>query len=190
MGFELIAILLSIVLFAIPLLAWVLLRRISAADKMQKNTEEMRSLENSLSLMIKELQDSVQKALADMEEAADSLGKTIDKADDRLRQLEYYYEYGDELKPLVQSQPQQQEPSMPEQPSVNVQASAPHSGHMLKHKEVHELSRKGWSAAQIAKHTGMSTDEVQLIVNLMEISTLSNMMGPQKEPLHQKQTII
>lgn len=166
LGFELTIILLSIALITIPSLAWIALKKISSADKAQGNNEELRSLENSLSFMIKELQESVEKALADMDTSADKLNKMIETADDRIRQLQYYYEFGEELKPLVQ----------PRQNEV-VTVPSP-QGHMLKHKEVHELSRKGWSAAQIAKHTGMSADEVQLIVNLMEISTMSMQSQP------------
>lgn len=158
MGSELIVILLLVIIIAIPIAVWMFLKKISLADQMQKNNEDLHALENSLSLMIQEIQDSVQKALSDMEEAADKLGSMIDKADNRLRQLEYYYEYGDELRPITQ----------PRQDDVPVQPSAQNQSQ--KHKEVYELNRKGWSAAQIAKHTGMSKDEVQLIVNLMNIT--------------------
>jgi len=168
MGYELIVILLSIALITIPALAWLGLKKISSADKTQKNNEDLYSLENSLSFMIKELQESVNKALGDMDEAADRLNRMIETADDRIRQLQYYYEFGEELKPLVQ----------PQQGEVVITRST--QGHALKHKEVHELSRKGWSAAQIAKHTGMSADEVQLIVNLMEISTMGVQTQPQQ----------
>lgn len=201
MGFELVAILLSLALFGIPLLAWIILRRITAADKMQKNSEELQALENSLSLMIKELQDSVQKALSDMEESADNLNQAIEKADDRLRQLQYYLEFGDELKPLIKAidetaepdegdkePPQASESAMLKEPLAKegsiaqarraIEAERARARQASKHKEVHELSCKGWSAAQIARHTGMSTDEVQLIVNLMEIGALESRVEP------------
>ncbi|MCL6472905.1 MAG: hypothetical protein K6T91_08870 [Firmicutes bacterium] len=173
MGFEPIVIVLSVALLSIPVLTWVILRKISAADKARESKEELRSLENSLSLLIKELQDSVQKALADMENSADRLSAMIEKADDRIRQLQYYYEYGEELRPLVTPQPRQNE-----SPIIG---SSIEQSHVVKHKEVHELSRKGWSPVQIAKHTGMSADEVQLIVNLMEISTMDAQLRPQQE---------
>jgi hypothetical protein len=172
MGLELITTALLTALIAIPVLAWMILRRISSADRSQDKAEELRSLENSLSLMIKELQESVQKAMLDMEEAADRLNQRIEEADDRIRQLQYYYEYGEELRPLTQ--PRQSNTTLPANPQA----------HILKHKEVHELSRKGWSAAQIARHTGMSTDEVQLIVNLMEISPVGTPLDPQpRQPM-------
>ena len=176
MGFELIVALLSITLIGIPVLAWATLKRISAADRMRKNNEELHSLENSLSLMIKELQDSVKKALEDMEESADRLNQTIDKADDRIRELQYYYEYGDELRPIVQPR----QPEIAQAPTPQATAVHAPQGQAIKHKEVHELSRRGWSAAQIAKHTGMSADEVQLIINLMEISTMDILSQPRQ----------
>ena len=144
------------------------MRRISSSDRTQNKKEELHAIENSISLMVQEIQDSVDKALVDMEKAATKLSRMIETADDRIRQLEYYYEYGDELKPLTQ--PSEPNVASPVQPSL---ASQPKS-HALKHREVHELSRKGWSATQIARQTGMSSDEVQLIVNLMEISTMSS----------------
>ncbi len=172
MGFEPIIIVLAVALISIPMLTWIILRRISATDKIKDSKEELRSLENSLSLLIKELQDSVQKALGDMETSADRLSRMIEDADDRVRQLQYYYEYGEELRPIVSSQPQPQ-------PTASSAAATPvETNHAIKHKEVHELSRKGWSAVQIAKHTGMSTDEVQLIINLMEISTMDMQSRP------------
>ncbi|HEY3374503.1 MAG TPA: hypothetical protein VGK02_05515 [Candidatus Aquicultor sp.] len=183
MGFEFVAVFLTIAVFGIPFLAWTFLRRLSNEDKQLQNAEELKALENSLSLMIKELQDSVDKALGDMGEAADGLNQIIEKADDRLRQLEYYYEYGDELRPLVQPvQPQVSQTAQTSQPTEH-QAPAVEPG--LRHREVHELSRKGWSATQIAKHTGMSADEVQLIINLMEISTMgSNRELQPQQPRH------
>lgn len=174
MGFELTIVLLTIASIAIPALAWMVSRKISAINRMKRSNEELHSLENSLSFVIKELQESIEKALIDMDKAAGRLSRMIDEADDRIRQLQYYYEYGEELKPLVQ--PQQGEATIAPSP----QAPA------LKHKEVHELSRKGWSAAQIAKHTGMSADEVQLIVNLMEIST----MGVQSQSQQPRQPMV
>ncbi|MDI6716931.1 MAG: hypothetical protein QME63_08310 [Actinomycetota bacterium] len=171
MGSQLIVLLLSATLISIPILAWVILRKISAADRAQKQREELHSLENSLSLMIKEIQESVQKALADMNNAATKLDQMIEAADDRIRQLQYYYEYGDELKPIVEPQ-KKDEPAQPSTSSTQSQS--------LRHKEVHELSRKGWSVAQIARHAGMSADEVQLIINLMEINTIGGQAPPQQ----------
>jgi DNA repair exonuclease SbcCD ATPase subunit len=159
-SFILIVIILTTALIVLPVAAWIALRKLSSVDKVQQQNEELHSLENSLSFMIKELQESVKFALSDMDEAAAKLNEMIELADDRLRQLQYYYEYGEELKPLVEQGPG--EPA----------ATPPPKNHALKHREVYELSRKGWSVAQIARHTGMSADEVQLIVNLMEISTL------------------
>lgn len=177
MGFEITVALLSVTLIGLPIAAWIILRKIAMADKQQKKKDEIRALENSLSLMIKELEDSVKKALDSMEDAAGNLNQMIEQADDRIRQLQYYYEYGDELKPLVQ--PQYNALETPSQVDQVSQVSQPsEQGHALRHKEVHELSRKGWSAAQIAKHTGMSADEVQLIVNLMEISTMDAQSMP------------
>ena len=155
-----IVVILLVALTVLPLAAWLALRKLSSVDKAQKQHEEMRSLENSLSFMIKELQVSVTRAMSDMDNAANKLNEMIEAADDRLRQLQYYYEYGEELQPLVVQEP------------ASTTVAPPPKSHALKHKEVYELSRKGWSSAQIAKHTGMSADEVQLIVNLMEISTL------------------
>lgn len=172
LGFELTVALLCILLITLPIAAWAALRRISAGDQIQNKKEELHAIENSISLMIREIQDSVEGALDNMEKAAEKLNQMIDKADDRIRQLEYYYEYGDELKPLVQ-------PNHAVMTSQAQTVETPHiQSHALKHKEVHELSRKGWSSSQIARHTGMSSDEVQLIVNLMEISTVE----PQKPP--------
>jgi hypothetical protein len=133
--------------------------------------------------MVTEIQNSVEKALDDMDEAAKKLNAMIETADDRIRQLEYYYEYGDELKPLIQVSNTVPEPAgtpiSEQQPSVSIKS------HALKHREVHELSRKGWSAPQIARHTGMSSDEVQLIINLMEISTVGpqNSLGLSRQPM-------
>jgi hypothetical protein len=176
LGFELTVALLCILLVAIPISAWVALRRISATGQMQNNKEELHAIENSISLMVKEIQDSVEKALGDMEEAAGKLNRMIETADDRIRQLDYYYEYGDELKPLLQT----------DQPAITSQAhsAAPPQpqSNAIKHREVYELSRKGWGATQIARHTGMSSDEVQLIVNLMEISTIGS-TAESREPL-------
>jgi uncharacterized protein YoxC len=152
---------LSIALLAIIALAWAIVK-IAAISKAKRSNEELKCLENSLGFTIRTLQDSVNKALTDMDTAADKLNRMIEVADDRLRQLQYYYEYGEELRPLVQ--PLQKEAATSPSPQV----------HALRHKEVHELSRKGWSAMQIAKHTGMSTDEVQLVINLMEISTMES----------------
>jgi len=180
MGFEITVALLSVTLIGLPITAWIILRKIATADKQQKRKDEIRALENSLSLMIKELEDSVKKALDSMEDAAGSLNQMIEQADDRIRQLQYYYEYGDELKPLVQPHYSVLEtPNQVDQVDQVSQVSQPsEQSHALRHKEVHELSRKGWSAAQIAKHTGMSADEVQLIVNLMEISTMDAQSTP------------
>lgn len=172
MGFELIVAVLAFALISIPILAWIVLRRISAADKIKDSKEELRSLENSLSMLIKELQDSVQKALGDMETSADKLSEMIESADDRIRQLQYYYEYGEELRPLVSPQLQ---PT-----AISATATPVKTNSAIRHKEVHDLSRKGWSSAQIAKHTGMSTDEVQLIINLMEISSMDAHSQPQQ----------
>lgn len=168
MGFQILAALFLIMLITAPILAWVFLKRISSTDSLHSSTEELRSLENSLSLMIKEVQESVQKALDDMDKAADKLNQMIEAADDRLRQFEYYYEYGDELKPIVQIQQNDTSPSQVTQEQVS------------RHKEVHELSRKGWGLTQIARHTGMSTDEIQLIINLMEINTAVNQVQSQE----------
>jgi len=177
MGFEITVALLSVTLIGLPITAWIILRKIATADKQQKKKDEIRALENSLSLMIKELEDSVKKALDSMEDAAANLNQAIEQADDRVRQLQYYYEYGEELKPLVE--PKYNASEIPNQVNQVDQAIQPSAqGHALRHKEVHELSRKGWSAAQIAKHTGMSADEVQLIVNLMEISTMDAQSTP------------
>jgi len=161
-SFLSIVVILLLALIVLPVAAWIALRKLSSVDKAQKQHEEMRSLENSLSFMIKELQVSVTRAMSDMDNAATRLNEMIESADDRLRQLQYYYEYGEELQPLIV------------QETGNPTVAPPPKSHSLKHKEVYELSRKGWSSAQIAKHSGMSADEVQLIVNLMEISTLGS----------------
>jgi hypothetical protein len=182
-GFELTVVLLCIVLVALPVFAWVALRRIARADQFSNKKEELHAIENSISLMVKEIQDSVEKALEDMDEAGKKLNAMIETADDRIRQLEYYYEYGDELKPLIQTS--NTVPAATEMPASDLQASVSVKSHALKHREVHELSRKGWSAPQIARHTGMSSDEVQLIINLMEISTVSpqNSLGLSRQPM-------
>jgi hypothetical protein len=182
-GFELVVALLCIAVVALPVFLWVGLRRIAKADQFSNKKEELHAIENSISLMVKEIQDSVDKALEDMDEAAKKLNSMIETADDRIRQLEYYYEYGDELKPLIQAN--NTVPATTGAPISEQQPSVSTKSHALKHREVHELSRKGWSAPQIARHTGMSSDEVQLIINLMEISTVGSQssLGLSRQPM-------